>query len=130
VTAEIPPLEISWFIGHNKVTTTLTVYAHLINTDDQTGNMAALGTMAAPKPTYGGNVVPLHGYAIATWKNLRHRPSSDERSQGKDFGLAGTTTAARAPDLRPRSLVAAMGQRAALYASEGKASYSPPTTQA
>jgi hypothetical protein len=63
VTAEIPPLEISWFIGHNKVTTTLTVYAHLINTDDHTGNMAALGALATPAatPTYGGNVIPLRG---------------------------------------------------------------------
>jgi hypothetical protein len=25
------------------------VYAHLINTDDHTGNMAALGTLAMPK---------------------------------------------------------------------------------
>jgi hypothetical protein len=33
----------SW--RHNKVTTTLTVYAHLINTDDHTGNMAALGAL-------------------------------------------------------------------------------------
>ena len=63
MTTEIPPLEISWFIGHNKVTTTLTVYAHLINTDDHNGNMAALGALAAPaaSPTYGGNVIPLHG---------------------------------------------------------------------
>ena len=45
--------------GHAKVTTTLTVYAHLINTDDHTGNMAALGALAAPKPTYTANVVPL-----------------------------------------------------------------------
>ena len=35
------------------VKTTLTVYAHLINTDDHAGNMAALGALAAPKPTYG-----------------------------------------------------------------------------
>jgi hypothetical protein len=48
-------------MGYAKVTTTLTVYAHLINTDDHTGNMAALGALAAPKSTYMGNVVPLHG---------------------------------------------------------------------
>jgi hypothetical protein len=41
--------------------TTLTVYAHLINTDDHTGNMAALRGLAAPKPSYTGNVVTLHG---------------------------------------------------------------------
>lgn len=41
----------------------LTVYAHLIKTDDHAGNMAALGAMAtlATPQSYGGNVVPLHG---------------------------------------------------------------------
>jgi methylthioribose-1-phosphate isomerase len=41
---------------------TTTVYAHLINTDDHTGNMAAFGALAAPAatPSYG-NVIPLHG---------------------------------------------------------------------
>jgi hypothetical protein len=33
----------------------------VINTDDHTGNKAALGAIAAPKPTYSTNVVPLHG---------------------------------------------------------------------
>ncbi|MDT5231764.1 MAG: hypothetical protein QOI39_2264 [Mycobacterium sp.] len=33
-------------MGHAKVTTTLTVYAHLINTDDHASNMAALGALA------------------------------------------------------------------------------------
>jgi hypothetical protein len=49
-------------MGHRDVKTTLTVYAHLINTDDHTGNMAALGALAAPaqKSDYG-NVIPLHG---------------------------------------------------------------------
>lgn len=46
--------------GLRDVNTTLTVYAHLINTDNHAGNLAALGALAAPKPTYGGNVVPLH----------------------------------------------------------------------
>jgi hypothetical protein len=50
----------SW--RHNKVTTTLTVYVHLINTDDHTGNMAALGALSAPaQKVYGGNVIQLHG---------------------------------------------------------------------
>ena len=54
--------DISRFMGHNKVTTTLAVYAHLINTDDHSGNMAALGALATgPTPSYSGNVVPLHG---------------------------------------------------------------------
>jgi hypothetical protein len=47
--------------GGVDVKTTLTVYAHLINTDDHTGNMAALGALAALVQTYGGNVVPLWG---------------------------------------------------------------------
>src|SRR3954447_25232531 len=66
MTAEIPPLEISSFIGHNKVTTTLTVYAHLINTDDHTRNIAALGAMASgPTPSYSGNFVPLHVRSVS-----------------------------------------------------------------
>jgi hypothetical protein len=39
--------------------TTLTVCADLINTDDHPGNMAAVGALVAPKPSYGGNVVPM-----------------------------------------------------------------------
>lgn len=41
----------------------LTVYAHLISTDDHTGNIAAIGVLSAPaaKPSYGSNVIPLHG---------------------------------------------------------------------
>jgi integrase len=58
--AGIPPLEISRFMGHAKVTTTLTVYAHLINTDDHAGNMAALGALATG-PTCAENVVLLLG---------------------------------------------------------------------
>ena len=61
VAAGIPPLEISRFIGHNKVMTTLDVYVHLFPDDDGTEDMAALGALAAPKPSYSGNVVPLHG---------------------------------------------------------------------
>ena len=37
---------LSLSMGHAKVTTTLAVYAHLINTDDHTGNMAALGALS------------------------------------------------------------------------------------
>jgi hypothetical protein len=46
-------------MGHRDVKTTLTVYAHLINTDDHTGNMAALGALAATPKTHGGKVIPL-----------------------------------------------------------------------
>ena len=62
VAAGIRPIDIADLMGHRDVKTTLTVYAHLINTDDHAGNMAALGALAAPKPTYAGNVVPLHGF--------------------------------------------------------------------
>jgi integrase len=49
-------------MGHRDVKTTLTVYAHLINTDDHSRSMAALGALSAPaqNPSYG-NVIPLHG---------------------------------------------------------------------
>jgi hypothetical protein len=35
--------------------------SHLFPDDDGTEDMAALGALAAPKPSYSGNVVPLHG---------------------------------------------------------------------
>jgi integrase len=59
VAAGIPPLQLSRFMGHAKVTTTLGVYTHLFPDDDATDDMAALGALAAPKPSYGGNVVAL-----------------------------------------------------------------------
>ncbi|WP_278313731.1 hypothetical protein [Lolliginicoccus levis] len=55
--AGIPPLEIARFMGHAKVTTTLSVYAHLFQ-DDHTDAMAALAGMATPPPA---NVVPIRG---------------------------------------------------------------------
>jgi hypothetical protein len=39
---------------------TLDVYVHLFPDDDGTEDMAGLGALAAPKPSYSGNVVPLH----------------------------------------------------------------------
>jgi len=60
--AGIRPIDIAELMGHRDVKTTLTVYAHLINTDDHTGNMAALGALSAPaQKAYGGNVIQLHG---------------------------------------------------------------------
>lgn len=47
VAAGIPPLEISQFMGHSKVTTTLTIYSHLFPSD-HTEHMAALAAMNAP----------------------------------------------------------------------------------
>jgi hypothetical protein len=47
-------------MGHANVTTTLTVYTHLINTDDHSGNMAALGAMGS-SPVQSDNVIQLHG---------------------------------------------------------------------
>lgn len=48
--AGIPPLEISRFVGHNKVTTTSGIYAHLV-ADVHADAMAALGAMAGPEPS-------------------------------------------------------------------------------
>lgn len=59
VAADIPPLAIARFMGHSKVTTTLTVYAHLFE-DDHTDAMAALGAMGA-FPERSDNVVPIRG---------------------------------------------------------------------
>ncbi|WP_240498260.1 tyrosine-type recombinase/integrase [Williamsia sp. 1135] len=56
VAAGITPLEIARFMGHAKVTTTLSVYAHLFE-DDHTDAMAALGAMGE-HPT-ADNVVRL-----------------------------------------------------------------------
>lgn len=55
VAAGIPPLELVRFMGHDKVTTTLSVYAHLFE-DDHADAMAALGAMGRP---VAGNVVTL-----------------------------------------------------------------------
>lgn len=60
VAAGIPAFDISRFMGHSKPTTTLSIYAHLFE-DDHAGNMAALGAIAAPQPSYTGNVVALRG---------------------------------------------------------------------
>ena len=57
VAAGIPPLEIGRFMGHNKVTTTLGIYAHLF-ADDHSDAMAALGAIAVPKRR-AGNVIRL-----------------------------------------------------------------------
>lgn len=54
VAAGIPPLEIARFMGHSKVTTTLSVYAHLFEVD-HTDAMHALGAMGTPAT--GENVV-------------------------------------------------------------------------
>jgi integrase len=55
VAAGIPPLEISRFMGHSKVTTTLTIYSHLFPSD-HTEHMTALAAMNAP---VAPNVVPM-----------------------------------------------------------------------
>jgi hypothetical protein len=47
-------------MGRAKVTTPLTVYAHLINTDDHASNTAALGALATRSTlSYTGNVVAI-----------------------------------------------------------------------
>jgi integrase len=60
VAAGIPPFEISRFMGHAKVTTTLTAYAHLINTDDHAEAMAALEALDRP---LAENVVSLRKHS-------------------------------------------------------------------
>lgn len=60
VAAGIKPAKLSGRMGHANVRTTLDVYVHLFPDDDATEDMAALGALAAPKPTCTGNVVPLH----------------------------------------------------------------------
>lgn len=57
VAAGLSALAIAKFMGHSKVTTTLTVYAHLFE-DDHSDAMAALGAMGTPRQT-GGNVFPI-----------------------------------------------------------------------
>jgi integrase len=60
VAAGINPAKLSGRMGHANVRTTLDVYVHLFPDDDSTEDMAALGALAPAKPTYSGNVVPLH----------------------------------------------------------------------
>jgi len=59
VAAGIPPLQISRFVGHSKVTTTLGIYTHLFE-DDHTAEMDKLRAMARPTPSTG-NVIRLRG---------------------------------------------------------------------
>ncbi|MGW4479402.1 site-specific integrase [Rhodococcus triatomae] len=59
VAASIPPLAIARFMGHSKVTTTLSVYAHLFE-DDHADAMAALGAMDST-PARASNVIRLRG---------------------------------------------------------------------
>lgn len=58
VAAGIQPLEIARFMGHAKVTTTLSVYAHLFE-DDHADAMSALAAMGTPAT--GENVLRLRG---------------------------------------------------------------------
>jgi integrase len=55
VAAGIPPLEISRFVGHSTVTTTLGIYAHLFESD----HSAAMGKLGAIGSAPATNVVPL-----------------------------------------------------------------------
>jgi hypothetical protein len=50
---------LGFFIGHAKVTTTLSIYAHLFE-DDHADAMAALDAMTSPTPN-ANNVVRLQG---------------------------------------------------------------------
>ena len=70
VAAGIPPLEISRFMGHNKVMTTLDVYVHLFE-DNHAEAMAALGAMATLPKAKAGNVIPRIGYpSVCAWEAI------------------------------------------------------------
>ena len=56
VAAGIPPLAISRFMGHSKVTTTLGIYTHLFQ-DDHSDAMTALAALS--RPVAAPNVVPM-----------------------------------------------------------------------
>ncbi|WP_278313742.1 tyrosine-type recombinase/integrase [Lolliginicoccus levis] len=56
VAAGLPALAIAKYMGHAKVTTTLTIYAHLFD-EDHTDAMTALGALG--QPAHSGNVVPI-----------------------------------------------------------------------
>jgi integrase len=56
VAAGIAPLQLSRFMGHAKVTTTLGIYTHLFD-DDHAETMTALEAMS--RPTAAANVVPI-----------------------------------------------------------------------
>lgn len=56
VAAGIPPLQLSRFMGHAKVTTTLSIYTDLFD-DDHAETMAALE--ATSRPAGGANVLPM-----------------------------------------------------------------------
>ncbi|MDV7135411.1 tyrosine-type recombinase/integrase [Williamsia muralis] len=58
VSAGLHPKQIADYMGHASVNTTMGVYAHLFE-DDHDDAMAALGGVAAPRPS--GNVVRLRG---------------------------------------------------------------------
>lgn len=60
VAAGLELVEVSRFMGHAKLTTTLDIYTHLFNTDDHASAMDKLGGMSTPVP-HGGNVIPLRG---------------------------------------------------------------------
>jgi integrase len=55
VAAGIQPLEVSRFMGHSKVTTTLTIYSHLFPSD----HSDAMAALAALSPPASPNVVPM-----------------------------------------------------------------------
>lgn len=60
VAAGLKPLAISRYMGHNKPTTTLGIYAHLFE-DSYDDDMIALGLLSRPAVAKAGNVIPLRG---------------------------------------------------------------------
>lgn len=66
VAAGILPVELARFMGHAKVTTTLSDYAQLFE-DDHADAMTALGAMGQPTtpPRQADNVVPVRRVSVA-----------------------------------------------------------------
>jgi site-specific recombinase XerD len=54
--------QVAEWMGHANATTTEHIYTHVCKKSNHADEMAALAALAAakPKPTYGGNVIPLH----------------------------------------------------------------------
>jgi integrase len=51
--------QVAEWMGHANPTTTEHIYTHVYKKANHADEMAALGALAAPKPSYTGNVVPL-----------------------------------------------------------------------
>ncbi|MFY9919962.1 MAG: hypothetical protein WAL26_16450 [Mycobacterium sp.] len=78
--AGITPLEISRFMGHNKVTTTLGTYTHLFNAEDYADAMHALDAMSRCLPvqktsfTFGRGLISETNPSTGNFSNVGGHP--------------------------------------------------------